>query len=64
MQEFIVPLPSRAVLVAHSDGLASQWRVDQYPTLQQRHPSLIAGILFRDFRRKTDDSTVVVIKEP
>jgi anti-sigma regulatory factor (Ser/Thr protein kinase) len=64
VQELMVPLPSRAVLVAHSDGLASQWRVEQYPGLQQRHPSLIAGILFRDFRRKTDDSTVVVIKEP
>jgi len=31
--------------------------------LTQRHPALIAGVLFRDHRRIRDDNTVVVITE-
>jgi hypothetical protein len=48
----------------HSDGIQTQWKLDAYSGLQARHPSVIAGMLYRDFRRKSDDSTIVVIKEP
>jgi hypothetical protein len=47
----------------HSDGLATQWNLDQYPGLADRHPSLIAGVLYRDFARGRDDVTVVVAKK-
>ena len=46
----------------HSDGLGTQWRLDRYPTLSQKHPSLIAGVLYRDFYRERDDVTVLVAK--
>ncbi len=62
--EFVLPLQPRPLLVAHSDGLLSQWKLDSYPGLLSRRAAVIAGVLYRDFRRKTDDSTVVVIKEP
>jgi hypothetical protein len=51
------------VLILHSDGLGTRWNLDDYPGLLQRHPSLIAGVLYRDFQRSTDDTTVVVIKQ-
>lgn len=52
-----------ATLIMHSDGLGTQWRLDRYPGLLAKHPSLIAGILYRDFHRGHDDVTVVVARE-
>ncbi len=64
IQEFQIPWPARALLVVHSDGLTTHWKLDAYVGLHTRHAAVIAGVLFRDFRRSTDDSTVVVVKEP
>jgi hypothetical protein len=63
IQEFTAGWERPALLVVHSDGLTSQWRLDRYAGLPVRHPALIAGLLFRDHRRRTDDCTVVVLKE-
>jgi hypothetical protein len=46
----------------HSDGLVNRWDLDRYPGLVQRHPSLVAGVLFRDFNRGRDDVTVVAAR--
>ncbi|MBA3773067.1 MAG: SpoIIE family protein phosphatase [Ramlibacter sp.] len=51
-----------AVLVLSSDGLSTRWNLSRYPGLLQRHPGLIASVLFRDFARDTDDATIVVAK--
>ena len=64
VQQVAVPWPAHAVLVMHSDGITSHWKLDAYPGLLQRHPSVIAAVLHRDYRRPTDDATVVVVKEP
>jgi hypothetical protein len=48
----------------HSDGLQTHWKLESYTGLRARHPSVIAGILYRDFRRNSDDAAVVVVKEP
>jgi len=63
-QEFTYPLREKALLVMHSDGLASRWSLDRYQGIMARHPSLIAGILYRDYRRENDDVTVVVARPP
>ncbi len=62
-QEFSYLWTYGASLVLHSDGLNTRFRTEAYPGMTVRHPSLMAGILFRDFDRKTDDATVVVVKE-
>ena len=49
------------LLLMHSDGLATQWRLDAYPGLRWRHPAAIAAVLYRDFRRPRDDVTVLAI---
>jgi anti-sigma regulatory factor (Ser/Thr protein kinase) len=51
------------LLIMHSDGLGTKWRLDRYPGLINQHPSLIAGILYRDFNRERDDVTVLVVRE-
>ena len=60
IQELGYPWPAEAVLIMHSDGLQSHWRLDQYPGLAQRDAALIAGVLYRDFTRGRDDVSVVV----
>ncbi len=59
VQEFVYPWPANALLLMHSDGLATHWKLDQYPGLLQRHPAVIAGVLYRDFKRNRDDVTVL-----
>lgn len=54
---------NQAVLVMHSDGLLTQWDLKNYPGLLSRDPSVIAGVLWRDFSRQRDDVTIVVVKE-
>ncbi|MBD2612748.1 MAG: ATP-binding SpoIIE family protein phosphatase [Nostoc sp. ZfuVER08] len=62
IQEFSYPWYANGLLIMHSDGLDSKWRLDRYPGLSQKHPSLIAGLLYRDFNRERDDVTVLVAK--
>ena len=61
-QEFSYEWPKQSFVILHSDGLQSKWKLDGYPGLAMRHPSLIAGILYRDFRRERDDVTVLIIR--
>jgi anti-sigma regulatory factor (Ser/Thr protein kinase) len=60
--DYTYPWPDRGVLVMHSDGLATLRRIDPYPGLLERDPSLVAGVLYRDFSRRRDDATVVVAR--
>ncbi len=59
---FTYPWPKDALLILHSDGIATHWSLADYPGLAMKHPALIAGVLFRDHQRLRDDSTVVVVK--
>jgi hypothetical protein len=63
LQEFTYAFPPGSLLVLHSDGLATKWDVESYPGLFNKHPSLIAAVLYHDFRRVRDDGTVGVAKE-
>lgn len=63
IQEFEYPWFDDAVLILHSDGISSRWNLDLYPGLVNRHPSIVAGVLHRDFGRGTDDSTIVVARQ-
>lgn len=59
-REYQYPWIGGALLVMHSDGLISHWSLDGYPGLRQRHPALVAAVLYRDYQRGRDDVTVVV----
>jgi len=63
IQEFIYPWSPETTLVMHSDGISTQWSLDSYPGLTLHHPSLTAGVIYRDFCRGNDDATVVVATE-
>jgi hypothetical protein len=62
VQEFATPFPPDALCVLHSDGLQTQWDLDDYPGLRTRVPAIVAGILLRDFSRRRDDAMVLVAR--
>lgn len=62
VHEFTYPWYPNGLFIMHSDGLSTQWKLDRYPGLSHKHPSLIAGVLYRDFHRDRDDVTVLVAK--
>jgi len=55
--------PAGGRLVMHSDGISARWHMDAYPGLLKAHPALLAGVIYRDFARETDDATVLVIAD-
>jgi len=63
LREFGYPWPDHGILVLHSDGLTTSATLDNQNGLSMRDPSLIAGVLYRDFNRGNDDATVVIAKE-
>ncbi|MEA5452080.1 ATP-binding SpoIIE family protein phosphatase [Leptolyngbya sp. CCNP1308] len=62
IKEFTYPWYLNGLLTMHSDGISTQWNLDRYPGLSQKHPSLIAGVLHRDFHRERDDVTMLAAK--
>jgi anti-sigma regulatory factor (Ser/Thr protein kinase) len=62
-QGFTHPWPDEGLLILHSDGLSSGWELESYPGLTRKDPSLIAGVLYRDFTSRQDDVAVLVGRE-
>jgi anti-sigma regulatory factor (Ser/Thr protein kinase) len=62
VQEFQYPFPKGALLVMHSDGVATHWDLARYPGLEARHPAVIAAALYRDHSRGRDDLTVLALR--
>lgn len=50
-------------LILHSDGITGSWDLAAYPGIFRSHPALVAGIIYRDFCRGTDDATVAVMRK-
>lgn len=61
-QAFDFAFPPNALLVLHSDGIATRWAFDAYPGLERHHPAVIAATIYRDHARGRDDATVVVLR--
>ncbi len=60
--EFDYAWSDDSLLVMHSDGISTQWRLENHPGLIARHPGVIAGVLYRDYSRGRDDVTVVTAR--
>ncbi len=63
VQEFSHPWHAGAMLVLHSDGIATRWDLAAYPGLAFRHPAIVAAVLYRDFARQRDDASVLVLRQ-
>lgn len=61
-QQFDTPFPKGSLFYMHSDGIATHWKMEDYPGLETRRPALMAAVLYRDYDRGRDDRTVVVLR--
>lgn len=64
LREFEYEAPSGALVVMHSDGIATRWDLGEYPGLTAKSPGVVAGVLLRDFARGRDDMAVLVTRVP
>lgn len=64
IQEFSYDWPADALLIMHSDGVSGRWDLSKYPGLAFRDPSVVAGVVYRDYSRVRDDALVVVVRTP
>jgi anti-sigma regulatory factor (Ser/Thr protein kinase) len=62
VQQFDYPWSDGDLLVMHSDGIDTHWRIIDYPGLIRADAAIIAAMLFRDHRRERDDATVLVAR--
>ena len=62
VMEVAAVLPPAALLVMHSDGLTTSWRLDAHPGVVRRHPSLVAAVLYKHYLRGRDDATVLACR--
>lgn len=53
---------NQSCLIMHSDGISGRWNLSNYPNILQKKAGIIAAVLFRDFNKGTDDSTISVVK--
>lgn len=61
--QFSYVLRPGSTIIMHSDGLHTQWGLERYPGILRRHPAVVAGTLYRDFSRGSDDVTVLVVSQ-
>jgi hypothetical protein len=61
IQQFEYARPAGALLIMNSDGISSRWDLARRPGLLRCHPGVIAALLYRDYVRRHDDATVVVL---
>ena len=61
-EEVTAPWPDHAMLILHSDGIATRWASDSLYPLMQHDPVLVALLLLRDQCRGRDDATIVVLQ--
>jgi len=61
MQLLSYTFAEKMTLILHSDGIKNRWDLTQYPGLLAKHPSLISGVLYRNYFRGRDDATVLIV---
>jgi anti-sigma regulatory factor (Ser/Thr protein kinase) len=64
VRPFTYQTQGETLTILASDGLGTHWTMDAYPGLRQRHPTVVAATLYRDFNRGRDDVTVLVGRRP
>ncbi|MHB9023877.1 MAG: ATP-binding protein [Armatimonadota bacterium] len=56
------PWQRQHLLVLHSDGIRSNWRLDDFPMLADASADVMARYLLNHLARDEDDATVLVVK--
>jgi serine phosphatase RsbU (regulator of sigma subunit) len=57
-----VPLTAAWLLVLHTDGISTRFRLEKLPDWQRCEPQPLADAILQEWGRQTDDATVLVIR--
>ncbi|MEJ5362381.1 MAG: SpoIIE family protein phosphatase [Spirochaetota bacterium] len=60
---FTYPWSNNALCIMHSDGISSRWMLTDYPNIFAQDLSIIAAVLFNEYHRPKDDSSLLILKE-
>lgn len=50
------------LILLHSDGISARFDLRAYPALTEQSPTLIAGVIARDWARERDDQSILVAR--
>ncbi|WP_128543108.1 ATP-binding SpoIIE family protein phosphatase [Larkinella soli] len=50
------------VMIMCSDGIKSRWDISRYPSILKYDLSVLAAALYKDYARRTDDTSVVIAR--
>lgn len=50
------------ILVLNSDGLKTRWEIGRYPGILKYDHSILAAALYKDYGRKSDDTSVTITR--
>jgi anti-sigma regulatory factor (Ser/Thr protein kinase) len=62
VQEFVHAWQPGSLLILHSDGIHTSWRLENTPGLARQASATIAGAIYREAWRGRDDATVLVAR--
>ena len=61
LHEFTQPLDRGSMMIMHTDGITTRWRMASYADALGRDPAIAAALLHRDHTRGRDDATVLAL---
>ena len=64
VHEFSVDCAPGSLVIMATDGIGTQWDLNQYPGLGVCNPAVVAAVLLRDFARARDDASVLAYRVP
>lgn len=62
MKATVIPFERNQHLVMCSDGITTRWQLNRYPYIFKYDPFVVAGIIYKDFARGSDDASVLIAK--
>jgi anti-sigma regulatory factor (Ser/Thr protein kinase) len=62
MNATVIPADRHQHLVMSSDGIITRWDIGRYPSVFKYDSFVLAGALYKDFSRGSDDSSVLIAK--
>lgn len=62
MKASIVEAERNQHLIMCSDGLKSKWDITRYPAILKYDPMMLAGAIYKDFARRNDDASILIVK--
>lgn len=62
LQNSVMPMEKYQMLIFCSDGFKTSWDLAKYPSILKFDPMIIAAVLYKDYNRRTDDTSILIVK--